>query len=330
MTLAKFKLGDLITESNDRNKDDSLSVELVRGVVSSGYFCATKANMSGVTLSNYKIVRKNYFAYNPSRLNIGSISFSREEKVIVSPMYIVFRIIRTDLLLPEYLLMYIRRNEFLRYTSFCASGSVRDIFDFSTLCDVDITLPPLDVQQKYVDIYNAILKNQQSYERGLNNLKLSCDALIENLGDNCKNDILGKYIKRNRKRNTGAIYSVMDVKGFNNNGEFIRPMRLFSGNIATFKIISNGDFVYNSRINSTITKLSIALNEDENLIVSPAYETFCVANQKELHPFYLYMLWYIYENIIQKNLIFFHIQPFKQVNRLFYIIINSYVIIIKL
>lgn len=67
-------------------------------------------------------------------------------------------------------------------------------------------------------------------------------------------------------------------------------MRLFSGDISTFKVVSKNDFVYNSRINSTIKKLSVVINESEDLIVSPAYESFNVIKDKELYPFYLYML----------------------------------------
>lgn len=67
-------------------------------------------------------------------------------------------------------------------------------------------------------------------------------------------------------------------------------MRLFSGDISTFKIVSKDDFVYNSRINSTIKKLSIVINESSDLIVSPAYESFRVIKNNELYPFYLYML----------------------------------------
>ena len=67
-------------------------------------------------------------------------------------------------------------------------------------------------------------------------------------------------------------------------------MRLFSGDVSTFKIIKNGYFVYNSRVNSNIKKLSIALNEGDDLIVTPAYESFYVSKPEELHPFYLYML----------------------------------------
>ena len=67
-------------------------------------------------------------------------------------------------------------------------------------------------------------------------------------------------------------------------------MRLFSGDISTFKIISKDDFVYNSRINSTIKKLSIVINKTTDLIVSPAYESFRVVNTEELFSDYLYML----------------------------------------
>ena len=134
-----------------------------------------------------------------------------------------------------------------------------------------------------------MLANQQSYERGLEDLKLTCDAYIENLAD-CKYEKIGYYIERNKKRNQACDFGKEDVKGFNNDGQFIKPMRLFAGDISTFKIIHVNDFVYNSRINSTITRLSVAFNEGNDLIVSPAYETFYVSKDKELRPYYLYML----------------------------------------
>lgn len=67
-------------------------------------------------------------------------------------------------------------------------------------------------------------------------------------------------------------------------------MRLFSGDISTFKIIKKNFFVYNSRINSNIKRLSVAINEDSDLLVSSAYETFYVSNTDKLIPYYLYML----------------------------------------
>ena len=66
-------------------------------------------------------------------------------------------------------------------------------------------------------------------------------------------------------------------------------MRLFSGEIKSFKIIGNKCFVYNSRINAEIKKLSVALNVGNDLLVSPAYESFYVKDENSLYPFYLYM-----------------------------------------
>ena len=114
-------------------------------------------------------------------------------------------------------------------------------------------------------------------------------VLVENLL-RCNYGKLGNYIEKNKKRNVESVFKKSDIKGFNNEGQFIEPMRLFSGDISTFKIVSKDDFVYNSRINSTIKKLSIVINESSDLIVSPAYESFRVINNNELYPFYLYML----------------------------------------
>lgn len=66
----------------------------------------------------------------------------------------------------------------------------------------------------------------ENYERGLEDLKLVCDAYIENLS-NCKQEKIGKYVERNKKKNQDVIFSKCDVKGFNNEGQFIEPMRLF-------------------------------------------------------------------------------------------------------
>ncbi len=96
------RLGDYIEEVKDRNSDLEYGVDYLQGVTSEGKFDESKANTDGLDFSNYKIVSKNEFAYNPSRINVGSIALSVAEKCIVSPMYIVFRI--TDLnFLPVYL-----------------------------------------------------------------------------------------------------------------------------------------------------------------------------------------------------------------------------------
>ena len=291
MGLINIRLGDYIERSTQNNKDLEYGTDLIVGVNSQGIFAVPKGNTDGVDLKPYKIVNNGAFVYNPTRLELGSIAYRTEGLCIVSHLYMVFYL--TDegkkIIDPMWLYIYFRREEFCREVTFRNFGSQRPEFNFNDMSDIIVPLPDIKIQRKYVNVYNAMLANQQSYERGLEDLKLVCDAYIENLSD-CGYTKIGNYIERNKKRNKDKNFAKSDVKGFNNNGQFIKPMRLFSGDISTFKIITKNDFVYNSRINSTIERLSIAINENEDLIVSPAYESFRVSNDKELYPFYLYLL----------------------------------------
>lgn len=291
MGLINIRLGDYIERSTQNNKDLEYGTDLIVGVNSQGIFTVPKGNTDGVDLKPYKIVNNGAFVYNPTRLELGSIAYRTEGLCIVSHLYMVFYL--TDegkkIIDPMWLYIYFRRAEFCREVTFRNFGSQRPEFNFNDMSDIIVPLPDIKIQRKYVDIYNAMLANQQSYERGLEDLKRVCDAYIENLA-NCEYKKIGDYIERNKNRNQDNKFTVSDVKGFNNDGLFIEPMRLFSGDITTFKIVTRNDFVYNSRINSTIKKLSIVINEGEDLIVSPAYESFRVCRENELSPFYLYLL----------------------------------------
>lgn len=293
MALNKYKLGELIELCEAKNENLQYDINDVKGISIQKIFIETKADMTDVSLKPYLLVQPDDFAYVTVTSRNGekiTLAHNTTDKTyIVSSSYVVFRVKDKEHLLSDFLFMYFNRPEFDRYSRFNSWGSARETFDWSDMCDIDIELPPIEIQQKYVDVYNAMLANQKSYERGLDDLKLTCDAYIENLS-NCKIDRIGNYIERNSNRNQDKTFNTVHVKGFNNDGEFIKPMRLFSGDISTFKIIRNGDFVYNSRINSTISKLSVAINEGNELIVSPAYESFYVSKTEELHPFYLYML----------------------------------------
>lgn len=92
--------------------------------------------------------------------------------------------------------MYFNRPEFDRYARFNSWGSARETFDWDIMCDIDIELPDITVQQKYVDIYKSMVANQQSYERGLEDLKLVCDGYIEDLRRKMPSEEIGKYIYR--------------------------------------------------------------------------------------------------------------------------------------
>lgn len=170
------KIGAYLRECNERNVD--LRIKNVQGVESSGNFTETRANTNGLDFSNYKIVRKNQFAYNPSRINLGSIALRTDEDCIISPMYVVFEVIDTEKLIPEYLLLWLSRSEFFRSTLFYASGSVRDTFGFDDMNDVAIPIPEISVQREIVNIHKCYIERQRIAEALKEQLKNICPVLI--------------------------------------------------------------------------------------------------------------------------------------------------------
>ena len=141
------RLGDYISEFSARNHlDESIPVYSVtndRGFCS-GYFNKDVASKDKTT---YKIVPRGYFAYNPSRINVGSIAWQNSaERVIVSPLYVVFKV--SDKLDRQYLLHYLKSDVGMTFIKAHAAGSVRDSLKFSDLKELPIHVVPLEKQRK--------------------------------------------------------------------------------------------------------------------------------------------------------------------------------------
>ncbi len=291
MGLSKYKLGELVAQCDDRNYDLAYTLDDVKGISIQKVFIETKADMSGVSLSPYKLVRPDEFAYvtvtsrNGEKITLAHNS--TENTYIVSSSYVVFKVARPDLLNSDYLFMYFNRPEFDRYSRFSSWGSARETFDWSEMCDIEIDLPSLPIQQKYVAAYNAMLANQQSYERGLEDLKLTCDAYIEELRRKMPCVAIGKYIDSTNESNVNGIFT--HVQGVESSGSFMDTRANMQGvDIKKYTIVRKDYFAYNpSRINIG----SIAIYSDEEpCIVSPMYSVFRVTDTKNLLPRYL-MLW---------------------------------------
>lgn len=290
MALSRYKLGELIELRDERNSDCKFTLEDVKGISIQKKFIETKADMQDVSLSPYILVKPDYFAYvTVTSRNGEKITLAHNvtnQTYIVSSSYVVFQVSRPDLLLSDYLFMYFNRPEFDRYARFNSWGSARETFDWDTMCDIDIEIPDLPTQQKYVDIYKAMVANQQSYERGLDDLKLVCDAYIEDLRRKMPCEKIGKYITECNERNESL--KILDVKGVESSGNFVETKANTDGlDFSNYKIVDVNQFGYNpSRINLG----SIALKTDEKCIVSPMYIVFKIDNPNELLPEYL-MLW---------------------------------------
>ena len=206
MGLSKYKLGELIQLEDARNSDGLYSLDDVKGISIQKVFIETKADMEGVSLFPYIIVRPDFFAYvTVTSRNGEKITLAHndtDKTFIVSSSYVVFSVARKDLLSSDYLFIFFNRPEFDRYARFNSWGSARETFNWEDMCDMDIDLPDLPTQQKYVDIYKAMVANQQSYERGLEDLKLVCDGYIEDLRRKMPCEKIGPYIEARDERNS--------------------------------------------------------------------------------------------------------------------------------
>lgn len=293
MGLTKYKLGKLIEQCDNRNSDETLIVDCVRGISTGKEFIETKANMDGVSIKSYKIVNEDEFAYVADTSRRGekiAIAYnSNNKRILISSIYTAFYIKRKDLLLSDYLFMYFNRPEFDRYSRFNSWGSARETFVWEDMCDIELELPPLSIQQKYVDIYNVMFENQRNYERGLDDLKLVCDAYIENLRREIPCEAIGHYIEEVNKKNIGNL-KLDSVRGIATSKEFINTKANMEGvSLENYKVVEPGMIAFISDTSRRADKMSLALNQScENYLVS-SISTVIQTDNTKLLPKYLYL-----------------------------------------
>lgn len=185
----------------------------------------------------YKKVKQGWIAYNPYRINVGSIGIKDENIVndLISPAYVVFSCKET--LLPEYLLFILKSefgNQEIRNNT---TGSVRQILNYDKLCNIRIPILPIDEQKammkKYKDLQNEIERLQEALHTHTHNA--SHDILINNLGI----DIVGKDLLNSDEVDVGKI-EVVNFKNcdrwdvdFNLNRNILNSLDLLTDNITT-------------------------------------------------------------------------------------------------
>lgn len=283
MRLTRIRLGDYIKKSTKNNKNLEYGEEFIEGVSNKGIFTHPKGNTAGVNLKPYKIIGDGDFVYNPTRLNIGSIAYRKEGTCIVSHLYTVFHL--TDeakkIINPDYLFMYFRRNEFFREVTFRNFGSQRPEFSFNDMSEIIITLPPIEIQQKYVHIYNAMVENQKSYEKGLEDLKLVCDAMIYKLQKSNTKEKLGQYIEAYDVKNTNN--EKLPFKGLSMEKYFIDSIANVQGlDFTKYKVVYPKTFGAVLMKVGRDKKITIAQNNSaEKYMISSAYFTFKAKNINE-------------------------------------------------
>ncbi|APD50162.1 restriction endonuclease subunit S [Francisella hispaniensis] len=174
------KLGSYIQQVSIKNKD--LEVSNLLGVSITKEFISSIANTVGTDMSKYKIVHKGQFAYGPVTSRNGdkiSVALLEDDSAIVSTSYTVFEIIDKNELLPEYLMMWFRREEFDRYARYMSHGSTREVFGWEEMCDVELPIPSIEKQREIVAEYYAITNRVKLNEQLNQKLEETAQAIYK-------------------------------------------------------------------------------------------------------------------------------------------------------
>ena len=186
----RVALGSLVNEYSERNRalacTDVYSVTNSEGFTpSTDYF---SKEVFSKNISSYKVVRRGMFAYNPSRVNVGSISWLNcKDTVVISPMYVVFKIDEASLL-QSYLDYFLHSGFGIAQIHGLTSGSVRDTLKYSALEQIKIPLPSREIQQQItavLDRTKALIIARREQIAVLD--KLAKDLFVEMFGDPAQN-----------------------------------------------------------------------------------------------------------------------------------------------
>lgn len=175
------RIGAYVQQVNARNT--GLSVTNLQGVSINKYFMPSVANVNGTDLSNYKVVSKEQFAYNPMHVGRDEVlpvaMLETDDPVIVSPAYVVFEIIDKQALLPEYLMMWCRRPEFDRNAWFTTDSSVRGGFNWDDFCEMTLPVPSPEKQREIVKEYHTIVDRIKLNEQLNQKLEETAQAIYK-------------------------------------------------------------------------------------------------------------------------------------------------------
>lgn len=278
MELNKANLWHYIELVERPNSESVYGIDDVRGVNNQKLMIRTKADVSSRDFTKFQIVMPGEFFFNHRTSRNGSkfsITYNYDDVPhIVTEDYVVFRVANESKLCPGWLYLYVCRAEYDRYVIQNSWGSSTEFFNWEDFCATEILLPPIEVQRKYVAIYEAMLANQRAYERGLDDLKLACDALVEKLMQELRHEAIGPYIEQSDARNNARVYGEKDVRGLSVSKCIIETNANLTGvNLGNYKIICPDELAYVADTSRRGEKISIALNETDNTYITSAINT---------------------------------------------------------
>lgn len=284
MALTRHKLGELIEEVDERN---DLGIRLFYGLNKDKQFMPTAATTDNLDETKYKVIRNGRFAFSgmqTGRDEVIRISlYEKDEPIIVSPAYTTFEVSKTDVVQPEYLFMLFRSTEMDRYGWFVSDSSIRSNLDWDEFCDIEIELPPSNVQRKYVKIYQAMKANLRSYEDKADDLQIAYESQLDNV-KNLARKPLGDLVSEVDVRNEDLV--VTSASGVNKQKVFM-PSKAAAADLSKYKLVGKDQLACNLMHIGRDEAIPVSMNRTScPVLVSPAY--LVISAGSDVDPGYLF------------------------------------------
>ena len=209
------KLGDYITQRREKNTAINLPI---CGVCREGLI---PPKQQDADISLYNVFYKNDFIFNPARMELNSITLNTEyDKAICSSLYEIFYINDTSKLLPEFLFVQLKTDNFVRFCEFQGQGSVREYCRFANISEYPVIVPDLKEQEKIVNTYNAITKRIQLKQKINENLEKTAQTIykkmfVEDADENWKTIKLGELADLSAGGDKPECFSITETEKCN-------------------------------------------------------------------------------------------------------------------
>ena len=276
----KEKFKDFSYYSGKRNRNN-LPLIAYSITNTNGFVPQTEAHnefgyMKNTDRTAYNIVTSNSFAYNPARINVGSIGYySGKEDIIVSSLYEVFKL--KNYINDKFIWYWLKSEKLPYWINKLQEGSVRQYFYYDKLCETFLYHPSLREQIKISNTLELLDKKIELQTKKIEDLKLFKlgikNRMFENGGNKLKlKDILSKWKEKNKNGTIKYVESINNKHGFISQLDQFEDRSVASKDLKNYYIIRKNVFGYNpSRLNVG----SLALKENDTVsVVSPLYECF--------------------------------------------------------
>jgi type I restriction enzyme S subunit len=286
-------IGELVRLVDERNRANNPFP--VMGINITKNFMPTIANTTDSDLTKYKVICKGQFAYSPMQVGrdevIRVVLYTESNPAIISPAYLVFEILDTKVISPEYLMMWFQRSESDRFGWFISDGSVRSSLEWERFCEIQVPLHSDKERQKQAaTIYSTLQASERRYFKSVKDLQIICDSFMTGLVEKYESKALGIYIEQSIETNYGL--GLDKVRGVSISKALIKPKaNMTDVDLTDYKLLKKGEFVFNPNTARMGEKIPIALNTVEDYLVSKIYPVFRIKTDKELMPEFL-LLWF--------------------------------------